>query len=929
MNEKEIREIQIQQERVIRQILSEEIDSSIRKIKSYSLSSIVSEQAFDDMADCLFKRLMTAVKDTFFCIYRRILAGDNELYKINAKFASYDECLETLRTLSEIASKEGVDMVYSDRPLLRDIADNLSHNFITYITEILTVIQNNRKVVGSFLSGDGEIFRITGFEWADSDMHNSGKATAIVKTDRGKFVFRARDCRIDRLYWQLVNEYVSDITIAPKVVCIGDEYGFSEYIENRPVDRLADVPIYYYRLGGLCAFLYALGSTDIHCGNVLCSDQKPVLVDLETVLSPKALTKYGLVIDTEFCLEFDNSITTVGVLPQFINGKESSPLLDVSDENISMPCVDSKKITVLAYEDDFLAGFELIYRRIAGNIPKIIAKIEGLRSVRLRILLESTALYASIIFKSYFASHLISNSEREKVFGHIISLFDDNSYFTTKENRKLINQREIESMRNGDIPYFYVMSDSKGLWDENKCIVEDAFELSPIDHMKFRISKFSEKDLEFEKNIIQNSLEKAAFFRESSDESKEAPKTSSFNPEQVFQCLDIAFERIRDDSVISANNHRGWLSTVELMYLDALRPGFLEGEGGVALFLALYCKSRQKRGKEANDAYLLCKDAMQQTIYEFNEVTQAKKIIRSIWRKPGLTQGLGGIIISLAAVGRTIGIPEYIETAVGCIDIVKMMDIENSEECDLYGGLAGLLVALCSFHELKQNHEWESQVRRVADRLMDLKTLEHKDLMLWKTLCDYPISGAGHGVIGIGLALCLAGLALNEERYLKASEDALLFEDGVYCEKKRCWPDLRSNPYSSKFRMGICSGAPGVGLALLHMKEYFTKSRLCDVWKRNIDRATQSALNAGILKRDHLCCGNSATILFLIELYKETHSPEVFEKLTDILQYMSAKMISDGCDYVPMQFRKVFRSDLLTGEAGAGLVMVLFQEHCL
>lgn len=208
-------------------------------------------------------------------------------------------------------------------------------------------------------------------------------------------------------------------------------------------------------------------------------------------------------------------------------------------------------------------------------------------------------------------------------------------------------------------------------------------------------------------------------------------------------------------------------------------------------------------------------------------------------------------------------------------------------------------------------------MRRAAERLLRARTLEYRGLLLWDTLGKKrPISGAGHGMAGIAAALSWAGKLLGDARCMEAAAAALEFEHGIYSERLGTWPDLRASPVASSAMHGLCSGSPGIGLALLRCRESGLGSPGLE---EDLARARHSCLTTGPLRRDHLCCGNSSAVEFLLTL------PGCREQAGRLLAFMKARNDeSGGYRYMPENFRKVLCPDLFFGAAGIGFELLRY-----
>ena len=115
---------------------------------------------------------------------------------------------------------------------------------------------------------------------------------------------------------------------------------------------------------------------------------------------------------------------------------------------------------------------------------------------------------------------------------------------------------------------------------------------------------------------------------------------------------------------------------------------------------------------------------------------------------------------------------------------------------------------------------------------------------------------------------------------------------------------------------GLCSGSPGIGLALLRCRESGLGSPGLE---EDLARARHSCLTTGPLRRDHLCCGNSSAVEFLLTL------PGCREQAGRLLAFMKARKDgSGGYRYMPENFRIVLCPDLFFGAAGIGFELLRY-----
>lgn len=146
-------------------------------------------------------------------------------------------------------------------------------------------IKKYKKQISDELLDGQDFSSINGFSCDHADLHCGGRVTSIISTDVGKFVYKPHDLKIDATQYELAEEHFSDLFFVSRCIC-GDGFGFCRFIKDSPSNTHEKAEKYYYNLGGFCAVIQALGSTDFHLENIFSVGEYPVPIDLETVLTP-------------------------------------------------------------------------------------------------------------------------------------------------------------------------------------------------------------------------------------------------------------------------------------------------------------------------------------------------------------------------------------------------------------------------------------------------------------------------------------------------------------------------------------------------------------------------------------------------------------------------------------------------------------------
>lgn len=818
----------------------------------------------------LLGRLMELCSDVFEAAKNAYMAEAEPLLALDPKLATLEQrAAASGRLLSELDATGG-ECVFARAPLLRGLLERETERFVRAGCELFARLGRDRGDISRSLLGTEDFGLVTRISTGAGDLHLHGRSTSVIETQRGRFVYKPRDCGIDRELRELVGRVMPDCLGIPKCL-VREGYGWCEYIEPGEVSSAAEVGRFYRRFGSACALMQALGGSDLHSSNWICSGGLPVLVDVETALSPvprvfsdKRMFPELMAESESFLHDANRSLIPSSLLPSRLAGRELSVLLDDSGSSGCEPVLGGKRRSVLGFEAEFLSGFSEGYDRCLARRDELLRSLEGFSGVTVRRLLRDTSSYAKLLSRLHSPRALSSEESRSGAVRRLGDFFREHG----AEHMLPIAGWEAECLLEGDIPYFCCKGGSHALLGGDCVLVEDFFSLSPVENARERIGRLSETEKRFELGLLSQSLSRALIPDEPGPEAR--AELADFAPLEREAALAEAaelFDRIDGLLLTGPSGKPSWLTVSERnMSLVAARPIFMQGTSGMGAFFAALCASGGARAARAAELTGICLEQLE------------------------------------AAA-------EQLESAV-CIP-------EAALPLGISDGFGGTLRALCPAYEHTGAEAALVHMRRAAERLLRAQTLEYRGLLLWDTLGKKrPISGAGHGMAGIAAALPWAGKLLGDARCMEAAAAALEFEHGIYSERLGTWPDLRASPVASSAMHGLCSGSPGIGLALLRCRESGLGSPGLE---EDLARARHSCLTTGPLRRDHLCCGNSSAVEFLLTL------PGCREQAGRLLAFMKARKDgSGGYRYMPENFRKVLCPDLFFGAAGIGFELLRY-----
>ncbi len=883
------------------------------------------QSARDDAAGAVLKHLKELSSHVLKSMMTEIISKENPLVKFDFELST---AKQRENAIAEVKRRLSCGEM-SFPPLLTEKLELAVSFAMRHINEMYDRLNENRETVSKELFGREPIQSVLHIDGYAGDLHNGGRCTLIIETDRGKLLYKPHDCRGDVIFREIIERYMPDTAIIPKCAAFGDEYGFCEFITASPTNTRESAARYFERFGRLSALFHAFGSCDFHLENIIAVGEYPAPIDLETILTPKFKNVYDktLFIDPPkdrecFQSDFNESFYISGILPVFTDNRELSPLLSKEDKNKAMPVsADGEKLTADMYLSEYLNGFKTAYQRIMTIRDELKEALDRFSDVHIRRLMRNTDDYMKFLRRSIMPDKLVSRKAQDTVTEILLKGAESIGI----DNVTVLANAEAAALRRGDVPYFYVLGGGCDLMSDGKCAAAEYFEKSPVDYAKSRLAGMSEAELDFELDIIKHSFE----LRQEIVPERRLSKTEMENTDSADEIRSAAdalneargiFRSLAENAVTAPCGERNWLEINDKGHLAVSEPRLMKGSLGIGVFMAAYYAVTDD-DHEKKEALGLIRDVFKSAAFYGDSLKKARKLSpKRIFI--GLS-GIGGVLTALALIYRYTKSSECVGFADNIIEALDKLELDEIIGSDMIGGLAGAIMPLCSFQEYSKNETAKKFIGIFADKLLKLKTLEYEGLKLWDTLGKKrPISGAGHGMAGIGAALCKAGTLLDRADYFKAAADAFDYEHRIYSEKLGTWPDLRELPADHAMH-GYCSGAPGIGLMLLSVRD--CKDKCCAECECDLERAINAVLTNPLLYRDHLCCGNSAAVDFLTELFASAEDDRYKEAAGKLLSKMTRrKNMTGGFSFMPPDYRPHITTNLFYGLSGVGYEFLRF-----
>ncbi|WP_371648199.1 MULTISPECIES: type 2 lanthipeptide synthetase LanM [unclassified Streptomyces] len=729
-----------------------------------------------------------------------------------------------------------------------------------------------------------------------SDPHRGGQTVAVVElvspTQGSKHlvVYKPKDLTIDKVFQDLLRELPrprpDDATLGGVTVLIRPEYGYMEYVSHTPSADDAELSRFYRNAGRLTAILYLLGCNDCHHENLIARGDKLHLVDAETLLGG-----WGSDDDSDLAARVANSVTALGILPQWQVVGRRRLARDVSALGIEPPAAEQSKAQGWTYgnTDAMLVGTceraanvptsspaqpgdrnriaDFVEELIDGFVDQLhtaeadreswvgvsghLSRFAGLRR---RLVVRPTWIYAWLREQQADPVALTSWLRQRLVLETLAK-----SYLRSSErpaNWRLFHA-EVAQMYELDVPFFEMPVDDVRLPLPDGSEISDFLGASGCDTARRKVASLDQQAIDFQAQLVRGAV--LAKHHKSAGSTSQAIRLTP-RSNQVLDSVGEA-ERIGnlllDTAFDDGSDYSEWLGTEVLQDLQTQRFGPLGlslygGRVGIALFLAALSLQELPRSE---DYRRLARRALADVPRRLWECPAETK--RRWWRDQPLgIIGSAGVILGLSLVSEIlpeVACPEgWDEMLSGCDEAVLRLDGRT----DLVFGAAGLIGPL-----LRLGTPRAVSLAECAGQLL----LEHQHSSggwLPDGPGSIPLTGLSHGASGIAAALALLADATGHLQYTEGARRALAYERTTFDEIHGNWPDFRSAEANrTNSAVSWCHGAPGIALARMCLRQTAASDA-----KTSADLLTALVTTAdadATLSADSLCCGNLGRAVIL------------------------------------------------------------------
>ncbi len=754
-------------------------------------------------------------------------------------------------------------------------------NWVDYHLELLGRLSKDWDLICDNLALGMEQVSLTAISAGAGDEHRQGRTVAILEFSSGlKVVYKPHSLSLDVHFGEFL-EWVNQSGFEPqfrtlKVLDRGS-YGWSEFVSHQPCSSLDEVERFYQRLGGYLAVFHSFKATDMHYENLIAAGEFPVPVDLETIFHPDVedeidpgagawqlsvlrvmlLPARSLGSDTQEGIDVSGlGAKSGGYYPAGIavswEGAGTDEMRLVHDKPVPMnvvrnrPMLDEQDVVLEDYLEDFLMGFERVYRLMEARCEELRAPggmLDRFGEDEVRFIARPTITYSTLLVKALHPDNLRNAIDRDQLFDFLWLFPSDLPHFA-----RLV-PAELKDLHGGDVPLFIARPNSRDLWTSRGERIPQVFRQTAIEAVRKGLRQLGEEDLALQTRFIRAAISSTG------GEVVRARTTAKQQLSDSRDAMDLA--RAVGDTLcreaVECESYASWLGLTpvgsrEMTWsLQPLEGGFYSGLSGCSFFLAYLgvLTGNQSYSRFARKAINLVRRQL--------ERRRAGGLpLRSL----EAYSGSGGMIYTLTHLGVLWQDSSLIDEAkVVAADLPSL--IETDRMLDVLGGCAAWIAALAVLNSISPSNQLLDTAVLCGERVLLLQQPQSSGGG-WKTEIDasQPLTGFSHGAAGIAWALLKLAAWSGEARFREAAESAIGYERSTFVAEEGNWPDYRSwegkDESKLQFMVAWCHGAAGIGLARMDNLQYMDDSET----REEIGIALSKTIKSNFGRNHCLCHGD-------------------------------------------------------------------------
>ncbi|CCH31420.1 type 2 lanthipeptide synthetase LanM family protein [Actinosynnema sp. NPDC047251] len=751
-------------------------------------------------------------------------------------------------------------------------------NRVAAIATLAGRFAEDRPRLAALLGADaGELRKV---EFGAGDSHRGGHSVTLVHCTGGTVVYKPRPMEVDqRLAGLLAVLTAGDrYPIRVPAAVVRDGYGWAGHVDHRYCATEDELAAFYTALGHWLAVMRLVSGTDLHAENIIACGPVPVVVDCESVFTPRPPhppTGAGEATD-RVAEQLNRTVLRTGLLPGRgaglgWRGVDGSAMGGLPGEqpDIGLPDLvgagtDTARVAIVPQQLPPTRNLPSPHPRLAHHWPRVVAGFDAMaeRITRLdragalepllagfadcvvRVIVRDTESYTELARMLWHPAGLHDQAAAE---GRARALLARHSMNTRGPGDPDVHAAEVAELLVGDIPVFTTTPAEGWLHTPGGLVCGPR-----VDQVALALENWRTADLGLERRVTHAALVSAYLNQGAEPELGRlpAPPPDRTGLDRRRRALAAGLVReLAGEAVRGADGTATWFAPIldrSGWQTTPLTPDLYGGTLGVAVLLAGYRHEVAAGRADAVDgvAELLAGTVRTARLTQRWWAEQAEHTRR----RPDPTGGyigLGSQIWCWLALDRLgLAADDEGDPVPDALFLARQLPaaIAASEGPDLVVGTAGAIVPLLLLAERTGDDQWVDLAAH-AGRALVADAVVTGGRAHWPAP-NWPggIGGFAHGATGIGWALGRLAEVTGERRFADLARGAAAYEETWYSAERGAWMDPRE---PDTVAAAWCHGAIGVGLATDDPEV--------------LRRAASSALRDGIGWTHTLCHGDLGT----------------------------------------------------------------------
>ncbi len=809
-------------------------------------------------------------------------------YLIAQKDLKSEKTPEKLGEFCDMLLDNEVRLYFTESfPLLFDLIDNEINQWILCCSEVISKLIADIEEITQTLYHGINLGKIIDIDLSAGDRHNNGKSVTLIKFECNSTLVYIPEKRELHHHFKHICEWIDSKNnfgfYSPEYI-LKDNYTWLEYIEYIPCLTTDQVKMFYKRSGVILALLYMMDATDFHAENIIAFGEYPVLIDLETFFHP------FMPYESECNTGINNSVLKTGLLPNIYSAsadidysgfsnvnefKEANNTLKYEldangeikftrkkgflDSAKNIPFTERKQYPLnCRFKEDLIEGFEKTYETILNNKNYFISLVGKLKDEKIRVLFRHTSTYSYLLKESCHPDILRNHINMDDFLKNLEVILND------YPECRLITEIEKQDLILRNIPYLYTFADSKDLWHNKAILIKDFFKKSGFYTALEKIKMSNKEDLERQTWIINSCLNLKENHNQSVNKAlyplhSLTENTEILSKERILEFAEKTAQKlIKEFNITSKRSY--WL-VIRPINSDsgksAIMPSSYDLYSGMPGEIICFLSLAKITGNIEYHSI-----AINSAEYLYNFIVRSSNQIK----ETGIFGGWGSIFFLFTLLGKITRNEVWYSRA---YEISKKIDYQSlfysEKNHGITTGASGLILSFIEMYKHTGMKYWLDHAEKLSGLLLR-SAYQSKDQIKWKGFSKHPLLGLAHG--SSGYALCFSRLFqyTKNEKYKDIALKIVNYENHLYDEKNKNWPDLRDfvieqNNGNQFFSTAWSHGAPGIGLSRIELlKSGISDKRI----NKDIKIAIETCLKNGFKGNHNLCYGSFGNLELLI-----------------------------------------------------------------